>query len=128
MNTFLFNNLLDGCVKHNRMTLADKLMKQMEDTRMKPCPVTLAIVIKLCDRRKNLDQAFAVMKSWPQKYGFSVDGPVYSNLLSACLKSNATAQALDVFNTLRAHGHWVHSRLHGSLIRSCIRDGCVPKQ
>jgi len=103
-------------------------MKQMEDTRMKPCPVTLAIVIKLCEKRNNLDQAFAVMKSWPQKYGFSVDGPVYSNLLSACLKSNATTQALDVFNTSRAHGHWVHTRLYGSLICSCIVTDVLPKQ
>jgi len=125
MDTLLFNNLLDGCVQHNRMTLADKLVNQVEFGRIQPSSFTLAIVIKMWGRRKNLDQAFAVMESWPGTYNFQVNGPVHSSLLSACLKNNATARGLDVFKSLRASGHGVHSRLYGSLICSCIRVGFV---
>jgi len=121
----VFNNLLDGCVQHNRMTLADRLLEQMDDLQVIPTSFTLAIVVKMWGRRRHLDRAFEVVESWPKKYNFQCNGPVQTSLMSACLKNNAVQRALKVFEGLRALGNGVHTRAYGSLICGCARLGFV---
>jgi len=125
MDVLIFNNLLDGCVQHDRMNLADQLIQQVDAMKVKPSPFTLAIVIKMWGRLRNLDRAFEMVEIWPQKYNFTLNGPVYSSLLSACLKNNSVTRALQVFDGLRETGNGVHTKLYGSLICGCARVGLV---
>jgi len=122
-DTVGYNNLLDGCVQQNRMGLADSLLEQMDNLAVVPSSFTLAIVVKMWGRRKKLERAFEYVHSWPMKYGFALNGPVQTSLMSACLKNNSIDRAIEVFDTMRHAGTAADSKAYGSLILGCVRLG-----
>jgi len=119
----IYNTILDGCVCHNRNDLADLLLQNMEKWNIVPSNFTLGIVVKMWGRRRNLNFAFAALKSLPKKYGFTANGPVKTCLLFACLRNDAVDLALDVFDDIRASGHGTDAKLFTALINNCARVG-----
>lgn len=119
----IYNTILDGCVRHNRNDLADVMLQNMEKWHIAPSNFTLGIVVKMWGRRRNLDSAFAALKTLPKKYCFTANGPVKTCLLFACLRNDAVDLALDVFDDIRASGHGTDAKLFTALINNCVRVG-----
>ena len=44
---FVFTTLLDGCVRHNRVDLAEVILVDLEHCGVKPIIYTLGVVVKL---------------------------------------------------------------------------------
>lgn len=119
----IYNTILDGCVCHSRNDVADLLLQNMEKWNIVPSNFTLGIVVKMWGRRRNLDSAFAALKTLPTKHGFTANGPVKTCLLFACLRNDAVDLALDVFDDIRASGHATDAKLFTALINNCARVG-----
>jgi pentatricopeptide repeat protein len=121
-NVIIYNTILDGCVRHNRMELADKLLSQLEEYRITPTNFTLGILVKMWGRRRKLQEAFAAIENIPKKYGFKPNGPVKTCLFFACIRNDATDSAAEVFEEIRAINH-VDAKMFSAMISNCARVG-----
>eukprot|EP00929_Paragymnodinium_shiwhaense_P065475 TRINITY_DN32817_c0_g1_i1.p1 TRINITY_DN32817_c0_g1~~TRINITY_DN32817_c0_g1_i1.p1 ORF type:complete len:1033 (-),score=307.54 TRINITY_DN32817_c0_g1_i1:481-3579(-) len=121
-DTVVFNTLLDGCVRHNNFRLADELLKKLEDYNIQPTNFTLGIVVKMWGRRRKLNEAFHAVRTMTSKYGFSVNGPVRTCLLSACLLNDDLDRALEVFHNFDGPAD---SKAFSNLISGASRLGRV---
>lgn len=121
--TIAYNTILDGCVKHNRFDLADIMLGSLESWKIYPTNFTLGIVVKLWGRRRQLSKAFAAVKTLPQQYGFTPNGPVLTSLLFACLRNDALSDALAAYQDLRRAGIPTDGKVFSALIGSCARAG-----
>jgi pentatricopeptide repeat protein len=119
----IYNTILDGCVRHNRSDLADKMLENMEQWHIEPTNFTLGIVVKMWGRRRQLKRALAAVETFPKRYGFTPNGPVQTCLLFACLRNEALDTALAVFQTIRDSGIPVDSKIFTALINNCTRAG-----
>jgi pentatricopeptide repeat protein len=122
-NVIVYNTILDGCCRHNRNDLADKLLANMEEYNITPSNYTLGIVVKMWGRRKNLAEALTAVEVLPKKYGFRANGPVRTCLLFACLRNDAVDKALDVFDEIRIAGNHADSKLFSALVNNCAKTG-----
>merc|ERR1719277_521159 len=68
-----YNTLLDACVQHNRMDLADKTLEEMRRSNVTPSIFTFGILVKLYGRRHRLDLAFAVVSEMKSKHGIAMN-------------------------------------------------------
>jgi len=123
----VYNTILDGCVRHNHLELADELVANMEAYGIEPSNFTLGIIVKMWGRRRQLAEAFKAYRSLPKKYGFTPNGPVRTCLFFSCLRNENVEGALEVFNDLRASGHPLDSKIYSSLINRCVKDGLLEK-
>jgi len=119
-DTVIYNTLLDGCVRRNNFQTADYLVEQMEAYNIRPTNFTLGIVVKMWGRRRQLDKAFATMETMPKKYGFVVNNPVRSCLMSACLLNDDLPRAISTFDVFKGSAD---SKAWCSLIGGAIRLG-----
>jgi pentatricopeptide repeat protein len=117
-DTVIYNTLLDGCVRRNSFQTADHLVEQMEAYNIRPTNFTLGIVVKMWGRRRQLDKAFAAMETMTKKYGFVVNNPVRSCLMSACLLNDDLPRAISTFDVFKASAD---SKAWCSLISGAIR-------
>ena len=60
--------------------------------------------MKLYGRCSDLDTAFHVVESYPNKYNFKLNAQVYTCLMSACIANTALPHALEVFAATAAVG------------------------
>merc|ERR550514_2494889 len=79
----MFNTLLDGCVRHNRFELADRLLEDMTKYKVAPSNFTLTILVKMWGRRKLLDKAFEAVEVFPRQNNFKPNVNVLTCLISA---------------------------------------------
>jgi pentatricopeptide repeat protein len=121
-NVIIYNTILDGCVRHNRMDLADEMLSKMEEYCIIPSNFTLGIIVKMWGRRRKLQEAFAALEAIPKKYGFKPNGPVKTCLFFACIRNDATDCAIEVFQELRAM-NYVDAKMFSALISNCARVG-----
>jgi pentatricopeptide repeat protein len=121
-NVIIYNTILDGCVRHNRMELADEMLAKMEEYHIIPSNFTLGIIVKMWGRRRKLQEAFAALENIPKKYGFKPNGPVKTCLFFACIRNDATDSAAQVFAELRAIQP-VDAKMFSALISNCARVG-----
>mmetsp|Transcript_44831 Transcript_44831/g.69901 ORF Transcript_44831/g.69901 Transcript_44831/m.69901 type:complete len:1012 (+) Transcript_44831:82-3117(+) len=121
-NVIIYNTILDGCVRHNRMDLADEMLSKMEEYCIIPSNFTLGIIVKMWGRRRKLQEAFAALEAIPKKYGFKPNGPVKTCLFFACIRNDATDCAIEVFQELRAM-NYVDAKMFSALIGNCARVG-----
>jgi len=117
------NTVLDGCTRHGRWNVADKILAIMESKKIKPSVVTLQSLIKMYGRRRQLDRAFKVFEEFPNKYGIVLSQAVSSCLMSACLNNNALDKALEVFEGLKASFQSPDVKAYGAMIIGCVRHG-----
>lgn len=121
-NVIIYNTILDGCVRHNRMQLADEMLAKMEEYRITPSNFTLGIIVKMWGRRRRLEEAFAALENIPKKYGFKPNGPVKTCLFFACIRNDATDCACEVLEELRTINH-ADAKMFSALIGNCARVG-----
>mmetsp|Transcript_19746 Transcript_19746/g.37031 ORF Transcript_19746/g.37031 Transcript_19746/m.37031 type:complete len:1017 (+) Transcript_19746:97-3147(+) len=122
--TIAFNTLLDGCIKHNKMSLADQLLDQVEEFGVQPTNFTLCIFLKMCGRRRQLMRAMRAAENWPKKYNFSTNSAVRTCLMSACLKCESVESALKIFQDGKSSG-LADAKAYGVLIAGCVRHGAL---
>jgi pentatricopeptide repeat protein len=121
-NVIIYNTILDGCVRHNRMELADEMLAKMEEYCITPSNFTLGIIVKMWGRRRRLEEAFAALENIPKKYGFKPNGPVKTCLFFACIRNDATDCACEVLEELRTINH-ADAKMFSALIGNCARVG-----
>merc|ERR1719197_2322500 len=66
----MYNSLLDGCAQSNLVNEGLRLLREMQTEGIQPSNFTLSILVKLLNRARKLDQAFALVEEIPQKYNF----------------------------------------------------------
>eukprot|EP00427_Karlodinium_veneficum_P055371 CAMPEP_0169413826 /NCGR_PEP_ID=MMETSP1017-20121227/61563_1 /TAXON_ID=342587 /ORGANISM="Karlodinium micrum, Strain CCMP2283" /LENGTH=988 /DNA_ID=CAMNT_0009521267 /DNA_START=70 /DNA_END=3038 /DNA_ORIENTATION=+ len=126
-NVVIYNTILDGCVRHQRMELADELIAKIDEYSLTPSNFTLGIIVKMWGRRRKLQEAFAAVRNLPKKYGFTANGSVKTCLFFACLRNDAISQACEVFDDLRATKSRVDAKMFSALINNCARVGQLDK-
>jgi len=122
--TIAFNTLLDGCIKHNRSSLADRLLDQVEELGVQPTNFTLCIFLKMCGRRRQLARALRAAEQWPKRYNFSANSAVRTCLMSACFKCDSVESAFKVFRNEKTSG-FPDARAYGVIITGCVRHGAL---
>lgn len=122
--TIAFNTLLDGCVRHNKFDLADRLLEQVEEFGVAPTNFTLCILLKMCGRRRQLERAMRAAEIWPKRYGFQANTAVKTCLMCACIKSDSVESAFKVFDDVKASG-CADVKAYGVLLNGCVRHGAL---
>jgi pentatricopeptide repeat protein len=122
-NVIIFNTILDGCVRHDRMELADELLAKMQSFNVTPTNFTLGIIVKMWGRRRKMTEAFNAVRTLPKQYGFTANPPVKTCLLFACLRNEKVSSALEIFEELCASGHRPDTKMLSALVNNCAKIG-----
>jgi pentatricopeptide repeat protein len=122
-----FNTVLDGCIRHNRMDLADQLLEDMDRYKIVPSSFTLGILVKMYGRRRQLGKAFEVVDVLARQAGLEPNVQVLSGLMCACLSNNNLDRAIQVFDGIKSSGQRADARTFGVLISGCLRSGYIQK-
>ncbi len=88
-NEVIFNTLLDGCVKNNRLEQALDLFHEIFTLtkNFRPSHFTLTIAIKLYGRLGKVERAMELVATWPKQYHIQLNNHVFTCLLSALLNN-----------------------------------------
>ena len=70
-HAILCNSILDGCAHKQMRSLTEMVLKDMQTAGIAPSNFTLSILVKLYGRCNDLEMAFQVVDTYPQKYGTS---------------------------------------------------------
>jgi pentatricopeptide repeat protein len=127
VDCIIYNTMLDGCTRHNRMDLADIVLADMETYSIKASNFTLGILVKMYGRRKQLDKALEVLEVLPKKHGLTPNAQVSTCLIGACLNCHNVEKAVEVFQALKASGEKADSKAYGALISGLVRHHQVEK-
>merc|ERR1740117_2320720 len=57
----MYNSLMDGCAQNNLVDEGLRLLEEMQSEGVKPSKFTLSILVKLMNRARRLEQAFAIV-------------------------------------------------------------------
>eukprot|EP01054_Gregarina_sp_Poly1_P002014 Gregarina_sp_Poly_1__2013@NODE_1529_length_3921_cov_123_027244_g248_i3_p1_GENE_NODE_1529_length_3921_cov_123_027244_g248_i3NODE_1529_length_3921_cov_123_027244_g248_i3_p1_ORF_typecomplete_len875_score132_17PPR_long/PF17177_4/1e02PPR_long/PF17177_4/0_0006PPR_long/PF17177_4/4e39PPR_long/PF17177_4/5e23PPR_2/PF13041_6/1_8e03PPR_2/PF13041_6/2_1e03PPR_2/PF13041_6/1_9e10PPR_2/PF13041_6/7e15PPR_2/PF13041_6/1_2e13PPR_2/PF13041_6/1_3e12PPR_2/PF13041_6/2_3e06PPR_2/PF13041_6/0_01PPR_3/PF13812_6/53PPR_3/PF13 len=98
----LYNTLLDGCVRAKKFALCEQVWTSMVSDNVIPSNFTLTIFIKLFGRLGRLDRIFELVDEFPGRYGFAVNGHVYTCLMSACISNQRFDHVYDIFQKMLA--------------------------
>jgi len=120
-DSMIYNNILDGCIRHARFDLAESLVEQMETTKVVPSNYTFGILVKLYARRRQVDRAFEVIERLSKQFNITPNNQVRTCLMCACLNANSPAKALQVFEELRASPSGADAKAYSSLISGLLR-------
>merc|ERR1719333_1935000 len=119
----MYNTLLDGCVRGNLVEEGLKLLEEMQHEGVKPSNYTLSILVKLLNRSRNLDGAFAIVENLSNKHGFKPNVHVYTNLILACLSRRSLGRAMQTLERMGQQRVHPDARLYSILARECLRGG-----
>jgi pentatricopeptide repeat protein len=114
----MYNSLLDGCAQNSLYAEGMELYNEMLQEGLRPSNFTLSILVKLMNRSRKVDEAFAIVKEITQKYGIKPNAHVYTNLIQACVSNRRHARALTVVETMVKEHVPLDSRTYGVLIRA----------
>lgn len=123
----MFNSLLEGCAKQQRLTDAMSLMDKMSAASVVPSNYTLSIMVKLLGRVKRLDQAFRLVDQMSSKHNFRPNIFVYTCLIQACFHNKQVDRALQLHNQIVKEGCLFDEKAYVCLAQGCIRAGAVEK-
>lgn len=123
----MYNSLLDGCAKQQRLEEALSLLKKMREANIAPSNYTLSIMIKLLGRSKRLGQAFAMLKDMTANNAFRPNIQVYTCLMQACFHNKQLGQALALHDTCVDQNCKLDEMAYTSLARGCIQAGALDK-
>jgi len=126
-DSMIYNNILDGCIQHNRFDMADRLVEEMETSRIVPSSYTYGILVKLYSRRRQVNKAFEVIERWSKKFHVAPNNQVRTCLMCACLNANSPDRALQVFEELRASPCGADGKAYSSLITGLVRHQRLSK-
>merc|ERR1719261_112454 len=124
----LYNSLLDGCAKQNRVDDAVHLLKDMRETGVVPSNFTLSIMVKLMGRARRLGEAFQVVDELAVASGIRPNIHVYTCLVQACAQNRKIDRALKLHDTMIVEaGCMPDEKFYSTLARGCLQVGAVEK-
>lgn len=124
----LYNSLLDGCAKQSRVEEALKLLEEMKQEGVVPSNYTLSILCKLLGRGRHLEQAFEIVKTFTEEYGFKANIQVYTCLMQACIHNRQCQRAVSLHDQVVKDGVCVpDAKTYTVLLRGCLQAGLVDK-
>lgn len=121
----MYNTLLDGCAQNTLVNEGLRLLDQMQAEGVKPTNYTLSVAVKLLNRAKRLDQAFAVVEDITKKYNFQLNVHVYANLVHACVCNHQLKRGMDILEKMVKERVSPDSRTYAILMRASISNGLV---
>merc|ERR1719201_823257 len=119
----MYNSLLDGCAQNNLVDEGMRLLEEMQSEGVRPSNFTLSILVKLMNRAKRLDQAFALVDEISKKYSFQPNVHVYTNLAQACVYNQQLPRAMSVMEKMVEESVAPDGRTYSILIRGCTTKG-----
>jgi len=122
-DAIVFNSILDGCAHKQMRTLTEQVLKDMETAGIAPSNFTLSILVKLYGRCSDLDTAFHVVETYPDRYKFKLNAQVYTCLMSACIANGTLARAIAVYKAMIDAGCAPDSKMYQTLLNGCLRHG-----
>merc|ERR1719440_2643516 len=72
----------------------------MQQEGVSPSNFTLSILVKLMNRSRNLDGAFAIVEELARKYRLRPNVHVYTNLIQACVSKRALDRAMQTLERM----------------------------
>jgi pentatricopeptide repeat protein len=119
----VYNAILDGCIRVNRMDLADLAIEGLEKNNVKPSNFTLGILMKMYGRRRQVRKAFEVLEQLSKKHGLNPSTRVKSCLMCTCLSNNEMEKAYELFDEIKASGQGVDGKTYNALIQANTTKG-----
>merc|ERR1719353_2324021 len=96
----MYNSLLDGCAQNSLVDEGLRLLEEMQNEGVRPSNFTLSILVKLMNRARRLDQAFAIVEEITKKYRFSPNVHVYTNLIQACASNQQLHRGVSILEQM----------------------------
>merc|ERR1719498_2275251 len=96
----MYNSLLDGCAQNGLVDEGLRLLEEMKSEGVQPSNFTLSILVKLMNRARKLDQAFALVEDITTMFKFRPNVHVYTNLVQACISNRQLARAMGVLELM----------------------------
>jgi len=121
----MYNTLLDGCAKEQRLSDALRLVQEMKNDQVRPSNYTLSMLVKLMGRCKKLSKAFDVVESLTDEFGFRPNIQVYTCLIQACFFNRQPAKALSLLDKILEDGLRPDAKLYVSLVRGHLQMGLL---
>lgn len=121
----MYNTLLDGCAKEQRLSDALRLVQEMKNDHVRPSNYTLSMLVKLMGRCKKLSKAFDVVDSLTEEFGFRPNIQVYTCLIQACFINRQPAKALSLLDRILEDGLRPDAKTYVSLVRGHLQMGLV---
>jgi len=123
----MYNSLLDGCTRQNRLDDASRMLEEMLKAKIKPSNYTLSIVTRFLGRARRLDQAFATVESLSNEHGFRPNVQVYTCLMQASFDNHQPARALALHDQIVRQGVVPDEKMYTALVRGCLHNGDAEK-
>jgi pentatricopeptide repeat protein len=124
-DAILFNSILDGCAHKQMRSLTEMVLKDMQTAGIAPSNFTLSILVKLYGRCNDLEMAFQVVDTYPQKYGFDLNAQVYTCLMSACIANGYLDKAMELRMRMLKERVMPDEKTYSTLLRGTLRAGSV---
>jgi len=119
----MYNSLLDGCAQNNMIEEGLSLLEEMQTAGVPPSNFTLSLLVKLMNRARKLDQAFALVESITKKYNFRPNVHVYTNLIQACVSNQSLTRAMSLLEQMLRDRVAPESRTYAILMRASMTKG-----
>jgi len=118
----LYNTVLDACVQHKRMDLADKVLEDMDQNSVVPTHFTIGILVKMYCRRNELEKAFKVVEELSEKHKLAPNKQVQTLLMSSCFSTGKWEHGLQMFDDMKKMGAgFVDARTYSVVISALVR-------
>jgi len=121
----MYNSLLDGCAKEQRLSDALHLVQDMKNDQVRPSNYTLSMLVKLMGRCKKLGKAFEVVDNLTNEFGFRPNIQVYTCLIQACFFNRQPAKALSLLDQILADGLHPDAKTFVVLVRGHLQMGLL---
>ena len=89
---------------------------------VRPSNYTLSVLVKLADRGRKVDKAFAICEELTTKYNFRLNVHVYANLVQACIRQRDVPRAIEVLERMLSEKVRPDVRTYSLLLRACIES------
>jgi len=119
----MYNSLLDGCAQNSLVDEGLRLLEEMQNEGVRPSNFTLSILVKLMNRARRLDQAFAIVEEITKKYRFSPNVHVYTNLIQACISNQQVSRGMSILEQMVKERIVPESRTYAILVRVSMSKG-----
>merc|ERR1719311_1060335 len=119
----MYNSLLDGCASNSLVDEGLNLLEETQKEGVSPSNFTLSILVKMMNRARRLDRAFALVEEITQRYNFQPNVHVYTNLIQACASNQQLPRGVGVLEQMLKDGVVPDSRTYSILVRTSISKG-----
>lgn len=118
-----WSRVLDGCCRKGLFERGMALFVDMLQAGVVPSNLTLAILVRMLQRWKGLEEAFEVCDRISQQYDFKPDVHVYNHLIRACMASKDFPRAMDVFGRMLKETCHPNTRTYTHLLQGSTLRG-----